>query len=121
VSPGGKHQDDPVEPAKGGTVNGGNSTLELKATRHVLRLRLVHHPGVLTGVVQVFAALGIELEELTLKRAADQPDHAHVRCILAAEARLCDLACRKLSRLLDVLDLELQVQTPRMGLDHGWG
>jgi acetolactate synthase small subunit len=77
----------------------------LSATRHTLRLRLVNPAGVLVSAAQVLALLGVHIEELSLRADARG---AVLSCLIVADDRTCELACRKLSRLIDVLSLEHQ-------------
>jgi acetolactate synthase small subunit len=75
-----------------------------------LRLLVVNRPGVLTGVAQVFALLGVNIDDLTLRRDPHDPARAWMVFRLTTDLRSIDLICRKLTRLLDVMDVQHQVE-----------
>lgn len=70
------------------------------------RVRLLHQPGAATGVMQVLSLLGLDIEELVLRRNPDMHDRADLHCLVSgAECRL-KLVQRKLLALLQVLEVE---------------
>lgn len=72
----------------------------------LLKLTMVGSPGGLTNVVQVFSTLDARLERLEyVQKAGD--GLAVLTAWLTAEGRIIDLLHRKLTRLIEVLSVEL--------------
>ena len=80
-----------VEPADAGT--------------HRLALRVVNRPGVMVGVTQVFASLNVNIDTLKLDTEGSHPNTGDISITVHTDERTLDLVCRKLRRLLDVLEV----------------
>jgi acetolactate synthase small subunit len=70
-----------------------------------LDLRVVDRPGVMVGVCQVFASLNVNIDTLKLETEAGSSNEGAIRITVHTDPRTCDLAIRKLERLLDVLEV----------------
>lgn len=71
----------------------------------VVRVLGAHTPGLLTCAAQVFSSLNVAVEALRLERDGADRSIAIIEIEFIAEERTAELACRKLSRLIDVLDV----------------
>jgi len=100
---------------RGGTIHGnGDLTLNVVGPALRLRVRFMHQPGSATGVVQVFSLLGLQIEELSLRRHQVNRDEASLHCVLSGDEGRLRLVAGKLQSLLCVLEVEiheLQVAT----------
>jgi acetolactate synthase small subunit len=77
----------------------------------LLKLTLVGSPGGLTNVVQVFSTLDISVERLEYNQKEGADGLATLVAWFAAEDRNADLLVRKLTRLIEVLSVEVIVPT----------
>jgi acetolactate synthase small subunit len=72
---------------------------------HKLDLRVVDRPGVMVGVCQIFASLNVNIDTLELITEGCLPNEGAITITCRTDPRTCDLAVRKLERLLDVLQV----------------
>ncbi len=68
---------------------------------------MVGSPGALTSVVQVFSTLDTRLERLEYVQKEGADGLATLVVSFVADDRIADLLHRKLTRLIDVLSLEV--------------
>jgi acetolactate synthase small subunit len=71
----------------------------------VVRVLGVGTPGLLPGTAQVFSSVNVAVETYRLVRDADNPSIAIIEIGFLADERISDLICRKLSRLIDVVEV----------------
>jgi acetolactate synthase regulatory subunit len=64
------------------------------------------HPGALTAVVQVFSSVNVVPISLQMQLSPHDAGRADVQVRLLVSERTCDLICRKLQRLIEVVTVE---------------
>ena len=77
----------------------------VEAGKHRLALRVVNRPGVMVGVTQVFASMNVNIDTLKLDTEGSRPNTGDIAITVHTDERTLDLVCRKLRRLLDVLEV----------------
>ncbi len=78
----------------------------------VVRVLGVNNPGLLTCVAQAFSSVNVAVDSLRLERSETDNTLAVIEIAFHADERSSDLICRRISRLIDVLEI-----TPLAGFD----
>lgn len=71
----------------------------------VLRVVGVNTPGLLTCVAQAFSSVNVAVDSLRLERCATDPTAAVISITFRADDRSASLITRRVSRLIDVVDV----------------
>lgn len=71
----------------------------------VVRVLGVNNPGLLTCVAQSFSSVNVAVESLRLERSETDATLAVIEIAFSADERSSDLICRRISRLIDVLEV----------------
>jgi len=70
-----------------------------------VRVLGVNTPGLLTCVAQSFSSVNVAVESVRLERSTTDNTLAVIEIAFRADERSSDLICRRVSRLIDVLEI----------------
>ena len=76
----------------------------------VVRVLGVNNPGLLTCVAQSFSSVNVAVDSLRLERSATDATLAVIVIAFRADERSSDLICRRVSRLIDVLEISTNAE-----------
>jgi len=75
-----------------------------------VRVLGVNHPGLLTCVAQSFSSVNVAVDSVRLARSATDATLAVIEIAYRADERSSDLICRRVSRLIDVLEISTNAE-----------
>ena len=76
----------------------------------VVRVLGVNNPGLLTCVAQSFSSVNVAVDSVRLARSATDATLAVIEIAYRADERSSDLICRRVSRLIDVLEISTNAE-----------